>query len=484
MKSLNPREGYSRRVWIQQGLAAATALGQERTSPPVPNRKVIVIGAGLSGLVAAYELSNAGHEVTIIEAQLRLGGRVLTLRDRFGDGLYAEAGATRIPDNHLLTLQYASLFSLTLDPFRDHDNADVVHVGGRRVRIRNAEPVDWPLPLSPRERALGMNGMRAEYILPVPAEVGDITSASWPPDALRKYDQISWVDFLKSRGASTAAITLLNLGARPPANQMSALAALRAQSWRSKTRNFYKIRGGNDLLPREFANRLRGRIIYGAAVIRMEQTTDAVKVVWTRSGGTQFQTCDRVVCAIPFSVARKLSVDPPFSPEKRNAIENLQYESVTKVFLQTDRRFWTGQGDSGFAVTDLPLTEVWDIGSSQPSPRGLLMSYTTGANARRLAEMTEAGRIQSTATQMEAIHPGFNAHYEGGSSYCWDNDEWARGAYSYLSVGEAFAGVKQALASEGRIHFAGDHTSAWSGWMQGALASGIRAAREINQPKI
>src|SRR6187397_3322041 len=82
-----------------------------------PARKVLVLGAGMAGLVAAYELGKLGHDVTVLEARTRPGGRVHTLREPFSDGLYAEAGAARIPDNHDLTLKYVSTFELPLEPF-------------------------------------------------------------------------------------------------------------------------------------------------------------------------------------------------------------------------------------------------------------------------------------------------------------------------------------------------------------------------------
>ena len=222
---------YSRRGWIKRSLTTATTLataqatsGQEKISRRGPPKKVIVIGAGLSRLVAAHELSNAGHAVTILEARLRPGGRVLSLRDRFAEGLYAEAGATRIPDNHPLPIHCAKLFGLTLDPFRDHDKADIVHISGKRIRTIGAAPVDWPLQLSAEERTLGLIGMREKYILPVLSEIGDPTASTWPTDSLRKYDDLSWSEFLSSRGASPAAIAILNLGAIPPGDSLSALA--------------------------------------------------------------------------------------------------------------------------------------------------------------------------------------------------------------------------------------------------------------------
>src|SRR5215204_4115864 len=115
-----------RRDFLQQAVITAAALsapplktfaasqGLQRRGAP---KKVVVIGAGLAGLSAAYELSHAGHDVTVLEARTRPGGRVYTLRDPFAEGLYAEAGATRIPNHHHFTIKYAELFGLTLDPF-------------------------------------------------------------------------------------------------------------------------------------------------------------------------------------------------------------------------------------------------------------------------------------------------------------------------------------------------------------------------------
>src|SRR5436309_4655222 len=95
-------------------LARSKAIAAITVTPPA--KKILILGAGMAGMVAGYELSQAGHEVTILEARLRPGGRVHTLREPFSDGLYAEAGAARIPDNHELTLKYVKLFDLPLEP--------------------------------------------------------------------------------------------------------------------------------------------------------------------------------------------------------------------------------------------------------------------------------------------------------------------------------------------------------------------------------
>ncbi|HEV8429583.1 MAG TPA: FAD-dependent oxidoreductase [Pyrinomonadaceae bacterium] len=121
---------------------------QRRGTP----KRVIIIGAGLAGLSAGYELTQAGHEVVILEARPRAGGRVLTLREPFSDGLYAEAGAMNVYDNHTWTLKYIKLFNLTLDPMQPSNLGSVLLLRGRRIETKPGQHVSYPLALSANER--------------------------------------------------------------------------------------------------------------------------------------------------------------------------------------------------------------------------------------------------------------------------------------------------------------------------------------------
>src|SRR5258707_1300823 len=163
-----------------------------RTGSP---KTIVIIGAGLAGLSAGYELKAAGHDVTILEARNRPGGRVHTLREPFTDGLYAEAGATRIPDNHELPLSYIKDFDLTLIPFRPSGLSTVYHINGKRLKVKQREQIDWPVDLTEDEKKLGLPGMRDRYINSVLKEFGDKTGSSSPSESLKKYDQMSWTDF-------------------------------------------------------------------------------------------------------------------------------------------------------------------------------------------------------------------------------------------------------------------------------------------------
>lgn len=482
-----------RREFLREGLFAATALAPGpalllratdwvRLASELTPQKIIVIGAGLAGLSAAYELTEAGHDVTVLEARARPGGRVYTLREPFADGLHAEAGAARIPDNHVFSLRYIRLFGLTLDPFRPNRLAQAYHLAGQGFRVVPGGDLDLaavPLALTPAERQRGVAGLWEHYVTPVLAEVGDPTAPGWPPLSLRKFDGVTFAGFLRAQGASSAATALLELPFyRPDEDRLSALWWLRDAALAQGEQQRYKIRGGNDLLPRAFAARLAGRIRYGAAVTGIAHDAHAVRVAYTQAGMRQSASGDFLVCAIPFSVLRTLEISPPLSAAKQRAISELAYDSVSRVYLQFRQRFWEQNGLNGFAITDLP-DEIWHGTFDQPGPRAILTSFMFGPQAQRVAAMEADQRVAFMIDHVEHLFPGAREQVELGTSFSWDEEPWSRGAYAIFEPGQMFSLLPHVARPEGRIHFAGEHTSAWHGWMQGALESGNRVAREI-----
>jgi len=460
------------------GVSPGRAVGRRDGAP----KQVIVIGAGLAGLSAAYELVAAGHEVTILEAQRRAGGRVLTLRDPFPEGLHVEAGAGRIPAHHDLALGYIARFGLPLEPFQPAGSSTVYVANGRRMVVRPGDPVDWPFPLTPVERALGLAGIRQKYVGALLESLGDVTDRSWPPPSLARYDGMNRSELWRERGASDGAMQLLAWGGFDDhIDTVSALFTLRSAALGGGAGVVQKIRGGNDLLPAAFASRLAGRIRYGSPVFRIEHDTRGATAFYRRNGGVEQLTGDHLVCAVPFTVQRDIEVSPPFSVRKQEAIEQLPYKSVSKVFLQTRTRYWRDAGLDGFAITDLPVREVWDSTVGQPGTRGIMQCFPISVHARRLAALSEADRLRFAVDQAELVYPGMRANFEGGVSKCWDDDPWARGASAYYKPGQMTTLLPHVATPEGRVHFAGEHTSVWmDGWMQGALESGARVAREVN----
>jgi len=388
----------TRRAFIKTGALAvgASLIRLPIVSASVAPKKIIIIGAGMAGLSAGYELSQAGHDITILEARAIPGGRVHTIREPFSDGLYAEAGAARIPDTHELTLKYVKLFDVPLEPM-------------------------YPSKLS----ALRVNGNSKQEV-----------SIDGFTDGLSQFF---------------------------------------GSEFRGPTR-FTKVKGGNDNLPRAFAQRLGNKIHYGSPAVKIEQDAASARVTFLDKGARQTMTADRVLCAVPFSVLRNVELPSSFSERKIQIIKDLQYASVSRVYLQAKKRSWEEKGLNGFALTNDGV-EIWQPTWNQPGPRGILMTYNRPGQAERIAAMKENERISSTLTQLGQWFPGLQENFERGATKCWIEDEWSRGAWAFVGLRDFVT----ASSPEGRIHFAGEHLSQWSSWMQGALDSSARAVKQINE---
>src|SRR5262252_3856375 len=441
-------------------------------------KKVLVLGAGLAGLSAAWRLVEAGHDVTIVEAQQRPGGRVLTLREPFSDGLYAEAGAGRIPETHALTLHYVSLFGLELEPFWPTSGKQVAYFGGRRIPFAQPQDLDLaalPLDLTAEERRLGLLGIDDKYVGTPLKRLGDIEGPDWPAPDVAALDRIRYDDYLRSLGASKDATAMLTFGF----GEYSALDSLR-DATHHHTKTFSKIRGGNDRLPRAFADRLAARVRYGAPVTAIRQDGAGVEAVVAPPGGPERVRADYAVCAIPFTVLRRIPVEPAFPADKRAAIENVRTGSVTRIELQTRTRFWERDGENGFATIERPM-EIWSPTWSQPGPRGILQAYVYEGLSRETCARDEAGRLRFALETIGGVFPRVGPELEVSVSKCWDEDPWARGAYTVWMPGQWTSGMPVVMnRPEGRIHFAGEHLTPYPGWMQGAILSGHRAAAAIN----
>jgi monoamine oxidase len=441
-------------------------------------RRVVVVGGGLAGLSCAYELRKLGFEAVVLEGQGRAGGRVQTLREGLDSGLSAETGATRIPDTHHMTLDYVSEFGLTLEPFKGGDFADVLHMRGQNyVAGPGPEPV-WPLQLTPEERALGRGGMTKRYLAGPVDQLKGIGDSPNVPASILEQDHYTLRQFLEKQGLSPDAIELLTVG-RDTSLGSALLMLVRLNE--QVTNGYFHIRGGNDQLPAALAKQLElgDAIRYGCRVTSVGQDDSGAWAIMEHGGGHETVRGDYVVSALPFSVARNMFTDARLSAEKRRVIREQKYFPVDKVFLQMQKQFWKTKGLSGFANTDLVSERFWALGPELPEERGLLLSYVNGVNAEKLDAMDLQGRVQQTLADAEIVFPGAREHFEAARVKSWSEDPWQRGGLSRFDSGE-LSWIPINARREGRIFFAGEHTSRWNGWMQGAIESAHRVVKEIS----
>jgi monoamine oxidase len=467
------------------GLFSSTLRAQVRQSQvivPTHPKRVLIIGAGMSGLVAAYELRKLGHEVIILEAQRRAGGRVYSIREPFSDGLYAEMGAARIPDNHDLTLRYVSEFNLPLTPFYPATGSRMYSIGGKRIRADvNGEWIagEAPLALKPGEKKLGQWELLLKYIGRALEQLGDPYTIDYASKTVRAFDSVTTAQYLRAQGASEAANDLLSWPwALAKDDRCSFLWTLREIAYESGEKSRSKIAGGNDQLPKAFATSLKDNIHYGAPVVRIEQDDKVVRAIVKRNGGHETFVADRLLCTIPFPALRSVQIAPALSPAKRRVIDELVYDTIVRATLQSRTCYWEADGLNGFGHSDTPQ-QIWHFTHEQKGPRGLLVSFLSGATGERVGAMDPEARERYLVDEMDRALPGLKANYEGMFVHVWHQDPWAKGAIALPGPGQMTGLCVGAERPEGRIHFAGEHLSHFSGWMQGAIESGLRAVREL-----
>ena len=304
-----------------------------------------------------------------------------------------------------------------------------------------------------------------------------------PPEIL-KLNNLSVVELLLDKGAPEdiiALYTYLNATestARP--HEMSALSMVRAHA----SAGFFnedvdegRIFGGNDQLPKAFARRLSEKILYRRPVLRIAHDVGGGEVWFKERGAVRSMRAPWLVVAIPFKVLRDIEITPAFGFEKMNVIRTMSYGQVMKVAMQYKRRFWDEPGSIGQRVfTDTKLRRVYDTSIDQPGPRGILVSFTSGADAERLGLLSDEGRRRTALAEVTKVWPEAPTFREGAAVKYWNEDRWARGSYSFRGVGQKdFRAI--ARKPEGRVFFAGEHTETAS--MNGAIASGVRAAEFI-----
>ncbi|MEC9050709.1 MAG: FAD-dependent oxidoreductase [Candidatus Neomarinimicrobiota bacterium] len=359
-----------------------------------PPKSIIIVGAGLSGLVAGFELKQAGHDVIILEARDRVGGRVLTVRDPFSDGLYAEAGAARIPHDHDLTLGYADYFGLKVDSFYPQDGYYVNY-------FENIQPL-------------------------IPTD-----------------------EFLEGR------------------------------PWEGsvKHKEYSKILGGTDQLPKAFFDSLVEDVHFSNDVLFIDQTQDDIVV--KVSGGTEY-TCDYIICTAPLPVLNMIEFSPHLSNDKIDASNGgYYYAPSTRVFIQFKNRFWENDGLNGWGYTAWP-EEIWQPSWNRDGTKGILLSYLRYEQATNLDLLPENDRIENVINRWENVFPGAQSNIDTGISFSWMQENWSRGAWASPSEEENELYSAHIGKTEGRVYFAGEHTTEYHGWMQGAIQSGIRAAEGIH----
>ena len=442
------------------------------------------MGAGMAGLVAGYELLRAGHDPLILEAQNRAGGRIYTLRDAFAPGLYAEAGAMRLPRSHRLTLAYIHKFGLKVYPFTMGNSNTYYYFCGKKVRAGAAEadPACLGFTVSRQEQGQSATRKWEDLLRPLLHRLRTGGDQAWA-EIVSECDQYSVREFLEKHGWSEGMIEMFGLIQNQEATMNSSfLEVLREEAGDCFT-DVVQIEGGSDRLPNSFVPLLRHHIRFGARMIAIDQSDRDVTVHYQTAAGRFQAVGDHAIITVPFPVLRHIEVLKPFSRAKQRAIRQLHYDASAKIFLQFKRRFW--EEDEGIfgggTVTDLAVRNLFYPEHGRETGRGVILaSYTWSEDAQRWGSLSPSERIVQALENVARIHPQAPEEFEVGASKMWHDDEFAGGAFALFDPGQQTLLHDHIVGPEGRIHFAGEHASLAHAWIQGAIESGLHAAHEIH----
>ena len=487
----------------------STFTGPIKLSPPPPGTSVLVLGAGIAGMVSAMELRDAGYKVTVLEYNGRSGGRNWSLYGGdtytelggatqhvgFDPGQYFNPGPWRLPYHHQGILHYAGRLNVALEPFTQVNYNAYVHstkaYGGKPQRFRHIQSdfhVHVAELLAKSTRQTALNG------------------------AVTKEDQEKLLVALKSWGALdanyeyTKGLTSSNrrgfdvdpgggLNSVPvPSEPLAMSELLNSRLWSSiasgmnyeMQSSIFQPKGGMGQIGKAFGKALEPLIQYNRKVIDIHQDAKGVSVTYidSRTGGApQKLTADWCVCTIPASILSQIPMN--VGGPMRAAIDQLPYQAALKVGLQFKRRFWEEDEQiyGGITYTDQPNQTLsypmWDYFSKG---KGVILgSYVFGEPAFIAAAKSPEDRIKDSLDYGQNIHPQYKKEFDNGVAVAWHRVPWTLGCAGQWTDEMRDKHYNNLCALDGRIVLAGEHASRIPAWQEGAVTSAIDAITRLHK---
>jgi monoamine oxidase len=465
------------------GLLAAPSQTSFTLTGRVSGVRVVILGAGLSGMAAAYELGKAGFDCRVLEARARPGGRVFTVRrgtaseetgtaqtSAFDDGLYFNAGPMRISHHHHTTLAYCRELQVATEVFvPDCESAYLAQtrgpLAGRRLRLREAR-ADFDGYIA---ELLSKSLSQAQLDRPLTAEDRDRVLA-----------------YLRSLGALTESGQYRGSsrrgGAAPVAlgDLFGGIPGFYVQTDWSSQPTMMQVAGGMDRLPAALAARLGNRITYRAAVREIRQSERGVWVVYADVQGRPRRIdADYCISTIPLPVLNDIEKD--MSQPVRSAIAAARYDGAGKIGLQFKRRFWEQDDEiyGGRSWTDQEVGQIIYPSHGFTTAKGVLVGYYL--DFRSTMRERPPAEIQRLALEHGGrVHPQYATEFENAFSVTWARVPWSRGSWRSESSA-ARQGLAPLREPDGRVYFAGDYMTDMSSWMQGAFESAQEVATALHR---
>lgn len=457
-------------------------------------RSVTILGAGIAGMVAAYELAKAGYDVTVLEATGRAGGRNHTFRggdtiaeqggrqlvdlDRDPD-LYFNAGPARLPYHHQGILGYCQEFGVDLEPIvNDNRGAffqDDAAFEGKAIRNRQIVNDSRGVIAEMLSKAIGkgaldeeLSGMDKEVFLDFVSSFGSLGDGAFAGTGRGGY--------VTAPGAGLAAA-----GAYLPRLDLGEL--LKSDFWGYKLHfgegftqaaTMMQPVGGMDMIVKAFVERVGPMITRNAVVTAIRREGDGARVEYTdATGAARSVVSDRVICTIPFSVLK--DIDSDFSAPVKSAIAECHYVKACKAAFQAERRFWERdeQVYGGISWVNDDITQIWYPTAGLGRQKGVIVGAYIWSDevGARFGDMSYADRLDAVITQGSKVHPGYRDAVTGGNSIAWHKVPFQMGGWAEWEGDTRETAYPAVVAGDGPFLFAGEHMSHLTGWQEGSVLS-------------
>jgi monoamine oxidase len=486
MKKIHRRSFIKNSVIAGAAISLAPDTQSKNTNSPFAKKKIIVAGAGISGLCCGYELMKAGHDVIIFEASGRYGGHIFTGRDGLSDGLYADYGADHITQpGYERFFDYVKEFNLTAIPYPNAEGSEASPNSYSLKMINGKLYTQEMLADATVLKQFGFNDKEVQFLSRNPwyalnafyldKYTTKFTDAYQPFGVgYDELDKIALNDLYKREGASAAALGFLG------GKNVSALYAvwrlfiMKARGIPLSEGDTFHLKDGNEQLPIAFAKRLGENLKLNHAVTAIQHNAGNVIVSYKPYGrDVQQETADYLVNCITLPIFKNIPVTPALSPEKQYVIDNLQYSSHPFYVFEAATKFWL---DDGFKSINMEfehpdISSIWMETNEIKSNRIILKAYGPGGLSP-----------QRVLAAFREVYPGKHDTIVQALTIDWTKDKYAPVCeMEAFPPGEMHKFWPQIMKPEGRIYFAGTYADNFSRGMESCIRSAQRVAREIDK---
>lgn len=467
-------------------------------------KHIVILGAGLAGMAAAYELTKLGYQCTILEARNRAGGRVWSIRKgtthtetdiplqraAFDEGLYFNAGPSRIPHHHELTLHYCRELEVPIQVYNNVNEATYFFSEGKgplsnkKVRVREIHNDMRGYTSELLAKAIDQQKLDTGLTAEDTQKILEYLRAEGGLDIDKLYKASDRRGYTDSPGAGDKP------GKIAPAWALADIISsnLADPDFYNVSEYVYELQmtmfqaiGGNDQIAKAFEKKVGAFIQFGCEVTGIHNQAAGVKIAYKDSKGSKEIQADYCICTIPAPVLS--NVDHNFSSDVSRAIDYIPYMVTGKIGMQFKRRFWEEDEQiyGGITHTNNELTQIFYPSYDYLSKKGILLGYYNfNEKARQTGNLTHQQREKLAMDKGRLIHPQYDKEFENSFSVSWHKTPYSMGGWALYTGATRQTHYKSLLQPDKQVYFAGEHTTYLNAWMAGALESARRTVADIH----